>query len=99
MITDEFFEGLDGLDTLAKTSSGKKEDAGPSWNEWARLTRIVQDLTTNLDVDSLLDSVMDYAIEITKAERGFLVLVGEEENLDFRVARGMDRQEIANAEK
>jgi two-component system NtrC family sensor kinase len=99
MSTDDFFDGLDGLETIGKTQTDRDKNQGPTWNEWFRLTRIVQDLTTNLDVDSLLDSVMDYAIEITKAERGFLVLVNDSGDLDFQVARGMDRQEIVNAEK
>ncbi|KPL07209.1 hypothetical protein AMJ86_05290, partial [bacterium SM23_57] len=99
MSTDDFFDDLDGLETLAKAPSEKEKKAGPTWNEWFRLTRIVQELTTNLDVDSLLDAVMDYSIEITNAERGFLVLVDDSGGLDFRVARGMDRQEIVNAEK
>jgi two-component system NtrC family sensor kinase len=99
MITDEFFEGLDELDTIAKTSAGNKSDAAPLWNERIWLIRIVQDLTTNLDVDSLLYSVMDYAIEITKAERGFLALVNADGDLDFRVARGIEKQEIINTEK
>lgn len=99
MSNDNFFDELDGLETISQQHSNKEKREGPTWNEWFRLTHIVQDLTTNLDVDSLLDAVMDYAIEITKAERGFLVLLDDDENLDFRVARGMDRQEIVNAEK
>lgn len=99
MSDNEFFDGLDGLETIVKEPSNKEKQERPTWNEWFRLTHIVQDLTTNLDVDSLLDSVMDYAIEITKAERGFLVLLDDDQNLNFRVARGMDRQEIVNAEK
>jgi len=99
MSTDDFFEGLDGLDTIAQVQSGTDTHSGPTWNEWFRLTRIVQELTTNLDVDSLLEAVMDYAIEITNAERGFLVLVGDDGEMDFRVARGIDRREIADADK
>jgi signal transduction histidine kinase len=98
MSTNDFFEGLDDIQTMAKSSTEKAKE-GPSRSEWLRLTRIVQDLTTNLDIDSLLESVMDYAIEITKAEHGFLVLLDEKGELDFRVARGIDRQEIAHAEK
>ena len=99
MKNDDYFEGMDEIQTFAKTSTEKEKKDGPSRSEWLRLTRIVQDLTTNLDVDSLLESVMDYAIEITKAERGFLVLLDEKGELDFRVARGMDKQEIVHAEK
>jgi len=99
MSTDDFFEGLDGLDTIAQVRTGSQNESGPTWNEWFRLTRIVQELTTNLEVDSLLEAVMDYAIEITKAERGFLVLVRDDGTLDFRVARGIDKREIADAGK
>ncbi len=47
--------------------------------------------------EELLDYVMDQVIELSGAERGFLVLLDETGRMDFRVARGMDAAEIERA--
>mgnify|MGYP000107445693 CR=1 FL=1 len=49
------------------------------------------------EVDQLLEYVMDQVIELSGAERGFLVLLDESGRMEFRVARGIDRQEIESA--
>jgi sigma-B regulation protein RsbU (phosphoserine phosphatase) len=60
----------------------------------ALLYRISQTLNSSLDLGEVLDRVMDEVIAATHAERGFLVLRGEGDNLEFRAARGLDQRTI-----
>ena len=48
------------------------------------------------DLTELLDALMDAVIEITNADKGFLVLL-EGETLDVKVARNLNRENIADA--
>jgi signal transduction histidine kinase/tetratricopeptide (TPR) repeat protein len=62
-----------------------------------RLTRLLDislQMNATLNTDTLLDFVMDNIIELSGAERGFLVLVNEAGELDFKVERGMEHAEI-----
>jgi len=49
------------------------------------------------DAEMLLNYVMDQVIELSGAERGFLVLMDETGQMNFRVARGMAEDEIERA--
>ena len=52
-------------------------------------------INSTLDPAGVLNRVMDQIIEITGAERGYLVLRDEETgNLEFRVARNLDRETL-----
>lgn len=58
----------------------------------ATLYEITRTLNSSLDLDEVLENVMDRVIEVTGAERGFLMLRDSiQAPLEFRVARGMDR--------
>ena len=46
----------------------------------------------------LLDYVMDEAIKLVGAERGFMVLLQADGSLNFRIKRGRDGRELKNAE-
>ncbi len=65
----------------------------------SKLASLVEDLNRDLSTSTILDRAMGAAIELTGAERGFLVLVGENGEWSFRVARNMEQGEIADAEK
>jgi sigma-B regulation protein RsbU (phosphoserine phosphatase) len=58
------------------------------------LYRISGTFNSSLDLDQVLNHVMDEVIAATRAERGFLVLRGNDGRLDFRAARGLDQQTI-----
>jgi len=58
------------------------------------LYQIAQTINSSLDLDEVLDMVMDKVIEVTGAERGFLMLVDEAGQLDFKAARHMARADI-----
>ncbi len=49
------------------------------------------------EIDQLLDFVMDQVIELSGAERGFLVLIDKAGQMDFHVARGIARDELERA--
>ncbi|HEY1555084.1 MAG TPA: sigma 54-interacting transcriptional regulator [Kofleriaceae bacterium] len=48
------------------------------------------------DLGELLDALMDAVVEITNADKGFLILA-EGESLDIKVARNVKRENIADA--
>jgi serine phosphatase RsbU (regulator of sigma subunit) len=45
------------------------------------------------DVEELLTDIVDHSVELTDAERGFLILVGEDGEPHIRVARTRDKQD------
>jgi len=55
-------------------------------------------LTSSLDLETVLNQVMDFVIELTKAERGYLVLVNEKGQFDVQVARNLDQDTIRSME-
>ena len=57
-----------------------------------------QTFNSSLDLDTVLNLVMDEVIAVTSAERGFVMLRGEDGELAFRVARGMDQSLIDHPE-
>ncbi len=65
-------------------------------DQLAALYDVGQVINSTLDLDQVLDLAMDQVIEVTKAERGFLMLLEEKGgDLTFRVARNVDRETIA----
>lgn len=53
-------------------------------------------ITSSLDIDRVLEEVMDSAIELTKAERAYLMLRAEGSGeLELRAARNWDRETLA----
>ena len=71
---------------------------GVKSNVLLRLLEISRELTGANNIDEVLGRVMDGAVEVTGAERGFLCLKREGE-LDIAVARNLDHEEIGNARK
>jgi len=49
-------------------------------------------INSSLDLDTVLSEVMDTIIKLTSAERGFLMLIDSQGELQFRIARGMERE-------
>jgi sigma-B regulation protein RsbU (phosphoserine phosphatase) len=58
------------------------------------LYEISQTINSTLDLKEVLELVMDQVIAVTGAERGFLMLRSGGGEMVFRVARGIDRQEV-----
>ena len=63
-----------------------------------RLLRINKRLNSELRLPRLLEMIVDTVIELTDAERGFLLLEDEGGELNVKVARNIDQQTLATAE-
>jgi len=69
----------------------------PPVEHLATLYEITRSLNSSLNLQEVLDYVMDRVIEVTGAERGFLMLLDREtDTLNFQVARGIDRKDLEN---
>ena len=60
----------------------------------AKLYTVSRLIGSSLDLQTVLDQVMDAIIELTNAERGFLLLLDEEGNLMPRVQRNFDQETL-----
>jgi transcriptional regulator with GAF, ATPase, and Fis domain len=63
---------------------------------YTKLYEFSDKLMHTRDLAELLEGLMDAVIQITNADKGFLVLL-EGENLDVKVARNLNRENIADA--
>jgi transcriptional regulator with GAF, ATPase, and Fis domain len=63
---------------------------------YSKLYEFSERLMHTRDLGELLDGLMDAVIEITNADKGFLILM-EGENLDVKVARNVKKENIADA--
>jgi transcriptional regulator with GAF, ATPase, and Fis domain len=63
-----------------------------------RLQRISQALSTETDLEKLLTLVVDSLIELSGAERGFLILREVDEKLTFVAARNFDGDQVPEPE-
>jgi len=66
-------------------------------DELRALVHISRAVNSTLDLATVLNEVMDRIIELTGAERSFLMLMGEAGELEFKVARNLDRETIAGS--
>lgn len=66
--------------------------------ELATLYEASQALNSSLDLKETLNMVMDLLIHLTGAERGCLMLFGEEGELEIRAARNFDRESASPAD-
>ncbi|MBI5959344.1 MAG: SpoIIE family protein phosphatase [Chloroflexi bacterium] len=65
----------------------------------AILYEITRTLNSSLELNTVLENIMDRVINVTKAERGFLMLRNDASGeLEFRVARGMHRSDLESPE-
>lgn len=61
------------------------------------LQEVNKELNTETDLNSLLELIMDIGIHLMQAERGFLILV-KDDQLEFRVARNIDSSVVKSPE-
>jgi adenylate cyclase len=59
------------------------------------LFQVSRAVNSSLELDQVLNRAMDIIIHVTRAERGFLMLVDARGELEFQVARNMERSTIA----
>src|SRR5713101_6383926 len=88
---------MDGLASLRDTLEGLYPQLASLEAENARLRALADTagvINSSLDLSSVLNEVMDTIIRLTSAERGFLMLKNERGELQFRVARNVDRESL-----
>lgn len=74
-------------------------DPVPNPEHLATLYAITRTLNSSLELDEVLENVMDRVIEVTRAERGFLMLYNEAKGeLEFKIARGLNRNDLESPE-
>ncbi|HSS00236.1 MAG TPA: sigma 54-interacting transcriptional regulator [Kofleriaceae bacterium] len=76
-----------------------EEEAAPTFADldaYTKLYEFSERLIHQRDLSELLDALMDAVIEITNADKGFLVLL-EGDTIDVKVARNLNRENIADA--
>lgn len=66
----------------------------PEQTRLAALYEVSQVLGKSLDLDEVLNQVMDAVIELTGAERGFLMLIDSDTELHLRAARNIERESL-----
>ncbi|MCD6497883.1 MAG: sigma 54-interacting transcriptional regulator [Deltaproteobacteria bacterium] len=76
-----------------------EEEGAPTMlevNAYQKIFEFSQELLQAYELDSLLNSLMDRVIEITNADKGFLILMEGEDPI-IKVARNLRRENIADA--
>lgn len=88
---------LEELSTLLEELAEERA-ASDQHRRMAALYEVSKALGLSLDLTTVLNQVMDAIIQLTGAERGFLMLLGRDGNLEVRVARNMDRETLAEGD-
>lgn len=65
--------------------------------KYAKLYEVSRMIGGSLDLQTVLDQVMDAIIQLTGAERGFLVLLDDDGNLGVEVARNVDQKTLESS--
>ncbi|MBL8783516.1 MAG: sigma 54-interacting transcriptional regulator [Deltaproteobacteria bacterium] len=79
-------------------SASRPDDKSARALGWTRLLEVHKRLAQEHNVQRLLEYILDSAILLTGAERGFLLLddEGHKEGLEVKVARNLDQENIRN---
>jgi transcriptional regulator with GAF, ATPase, and Fis domain len=67
------------------------------YNKLLRLQEITRALNSELDAPRLLRLIMDSVVELTGAERGFLILKKADGDTKVEIARNLDREDLKRA--
>lgn len=88
------------IDKVQRTMAGldKARNQQAAAGRFELLYNVSRILGTSLDLQTVLDQVMDGVVSLTGAERGFLMLRDDDDNLKVRVARNLDRETLGSEE-
>jgi diguanylate cyclase (GGDEF)-like protein len=85
--------------TLHKIGSEDSLDSILRENSYFRtLLEITRSINTPQEFEQLLELIVDSAIALTKADRGFLMFVQKDGNLEFKVTRNIDKKTLEGDE-
>ena len=72
--------------------------AGPGAERLVKVLHITREMNREFDRDRLLGLILDRAIELTGAERGFVILLSEGRE-EVHIARNLDRETVSEPER
>jgi adenylate cyclase len=73
-------------------------ESGPRFDAFAALGRVAETVNSSLDLDVVLRRVLDTAVEVLQAERGFLMVADDHGELRLTTTHGMDRATVEGAD-
>ncbi len=91
--TEYLISRLDGLGRLLEDLVAERGGEGND-QQLRALYEVSRLIGSSLDLQTVLDQVMDAIIKLTKAERGFLMLLDDDGVLIPRVARNFDQETL-----
>lgn len=93
---DDLSEALTGFRKAAEHES--QQQSAMSQEAQKALFEVGKAVCSMLDLQTVLDTILDSVIELTKAERGYIILLDESMRQTVRVARNRDRDSIQSME-
>lgn len=94
LLPREIFHGLARISNSLKVASKGFAEQEQELERLYALVDVSKVINSSLDLTTVLNEVMDTIINLTGAERGFLMLANLKGGLDFRVARNMARETL-----
>lgn len=94
---DYWMDRLDDLGRLLEIIS-QEHAATDERSRLAALYEVSKLIGSSLDLEEVLNQVMDAIIQLTGAERGFLMLFDEQGELEVKAARNLDKENLEEAE-
>jgi len=82
-----------GGDT-AELKSTKAPDNGVGYDDLASLYDVSQAVNSTLILDDILDIVMTRSVKLLNAERGFLMLLDDQDKLQFKTAHNIKKEQL-----
>ncbi len=82
-----------------KEAAAGTEDLVRDRGNLLRLQRVARAINSELEIEHLLEIIVDHAVELTDAERGFLILFGEAgEEMVFQCSRNFAKEPVDSPE-
>ncbi len=85
------------FDLFDEIANSEEEQIQTEIRTYRKLYQFTEKLISNYNIEELLNQLIDAVIEITGADKGFLILKKDDQGLEFAVARNVNRESIANA--
>lgn len=84
------------VDEYQSVSAAQQQSHAESFDSLFEISKVINSI---LEPDLLFEKIMDLAIETTQADRGMVLLLGEDDPgaLEIRVARNMEKETIEDA--
>jgi len=96
-ILAQMHQALAKIPIAAATGSRPAEEGTPNADYFA-LLEVSKAINSTLVLDDILKIVMRRAIELLRAERGFLMLLDEDDELQIRIAYNIHKESLTSAE-